>query len=312
MVSGEKYTSDVTTSRYEQASYGIDYHMDGLRTGDEVLHQGIGGGCGSFASATAALLEKAGFKDVRIVDAVDQDVVKQSCDPNHLGAVEPNGHVFVAVKLNGQWLLINTTHNPMNFPLPGKSHYDALIGAATQNAEMGYLFTLEDEVNDHTLLEQCLKAPVSIPGETPAASCAQVLTQLKMVESSRNVYLGFLTPSEREKIQKLAQHYSKFYIHQTSFEERQRLGNEFHAEITRRADELGKAMPEAANVQLDLSDFDMTPISNPDTLSKIPDFQSLPTWMHDMQVIRSQNPDDLCLTTMEDKVEQIRQKMCGK
>jgi hypothetical protein len=106
--------------------YDQRYHLDSLRTPEQILEQKIGGYCNNFALVFSAMLEKAGVPrdDMRIVAAVDDDDLAKICpkagapraEHPHTGA---SGHVFVAVKGDsGRWRLINTVS-------PVKSHQSA-------------------------------------------------------------------------------------------------------------------------------------------------------------------------------------------
>ena len=96
------------------------YDLDSVRTPEEMLSQRIGGSCGTQAQVFARLLNTLGVpnSDIRIVSAVCEDEYKQFCsggkgsriDPSYRGGA--SGHVFVEVKIDGKWKLINTTYAP--------------------------------------------------------------------------------------------------------------------------------------------------------------------------------------------------------
>ena len=92
------------------------YHIDSLRTAEEILAQKIGGYCNSYALAFAAMLHRAGVPadDIRVVAAVnDRDLALICPEAGAPRSEHPrsgaSGHVFVAVKHpSGIWRLINT------------------------------------------------------------------------------------------------------------------------------------------------------------------------------------------------------------
>lgn len=92
------------------------YHLDSLRTPDQILEQKIGGYCNNFALVFTAMLERAGVPpgDMRVVAAVNDDDLAIICPRAGAPRVEhprtgASGHVFVAVKGDsGRWRLLNT------------------------------------------------------------------------------------------------------------------------------------------------------------------------------------------------------------
>ncbi|MDE2140804.1 MAG: hypothetical protein KGL74_03690 [Elusimicrobia bacterium] len=96
--------------------YDQRYHLDSLRTPEQVLTQKIGGYCNNYALVFSAMLERAGVRpeEMRIVAAVENDDLALICPKAGAARVEhprtgASGHVFVAVKGDsGRWRLINT------------------------------------------------------------------------------------------------------------------------------------------------------------------------------------------------------------
>lgn len=106
------------------------YEWDSKRTSEEMLADGNGGSCGTHALSVAAVLRASGVpaSDVRLIGAVDINDYADIC-PGKAGAarakqwtfggekttVHPaSGHVFVMVKWDGNWHLVNSTHNPID------------------------------------------------------------------------------------------------------------------------------------------------------------------------------------------------------
>jgi len=103
--------------------FNNQYHLDSMRTPEEILAQKFGGHCGSTALAFAAILTASGVNpsDIQIVSAVVNHDLKLICpiagkprEPHpHSGA---SGHVFVAVRFsNKEWKIINTTDSSKNY-----------------------------------------------------------------------------------------------------------------------------------------------------------------------------------------------------
>lgn len=111
----EKYRKESSGAPY------APYDLDSNRTVQEMISQRIGGACGTHAQVVAELLKKTGIpsEDLRIVSAVTVDDYNRMCpggkgtslNPNYRGGA--SGHVFVQVKVKGQWKLINTTYAPL-------------------------------------------------------------------------------------------------------------------------------------------------------------------------------------------------------
>jgi Transglutaminase-like superfamily len=93
-----------------------NYHLDSLRTPEQILTQKIGGYCNNFALVFSAMLERAGVPagDMRVVAAVNDDDLAVICPEAGAPRAEhprtgASGHVFVEVKGDsGRWRLINT------------------------------------------------------------------------------------------------------------------------------------------------------------------------------------------------------------
>jgi len=99
------------------APFDEPYHLDSLRTPEQILSQKVGGFCGSSALVFAAMLTQSGVKnsDIQIVEAVHAKDLAAICPKGGAPRAEhprvgASGHVFVAVKFpDGDWRLINTT-----------------------------------------------------------------------------------------------------------------------------------------------------------------------------------------------------------
>lgn len=111
--------------------YDRKYHLDSLRTPEQILAQKIGGYCNNYALVFSAMLERAGVPpgDMRVVASVDDDDLAVICPQAGVPRVEQprtgaSGHVFVAVKEpSGRWRLINTvggakSHQSAPWPNP--------------------------------------------------------------------------------------------------------------------------------------------------------------------------------------------------
>jgi hypothetical protein len=102
--------------------YDEKYHLDSLRTPEQILEQKIGGYCNNLALVFSAMLEKAGVPrdGMRIVAAVNDDDLGRICPKAGAPRAEhprtgASGHVFVAVKGDsGRWRLINTVGGAKN------------------------------------------------------------------------------------------------------------------------------------------------------------------------------------------------------
>lgn len=99
------------------------YHLDSLRTPEEILSQKIGGYCGSKALAFAAILNFSGISldDIQIVESVLNDDLRLIC-PKVGKARESHprtgaaGHVFVAIRFpQNKWIIINTIDRPKTY-----------------------------------------------------------------------------------------------------------------------------------------------------------------------------------------------------
>jgi hypothetical protein len=99
------------------------YHLDSLRTADEILSQKVGGSCGSTALSFAAILNESGVdeKDIQLVAAVLNPDLKAICpQAGQPRAEHPDtgarGHVFVALRFSdGKWKIINTTDGSVRY-----------------------------------------------------------------------------------------------------------------------------------------------------------------------------------------------------
>jgi hypothetical protein len=109
--------------RYSMKSSGAPfapYDLDSNRTPKEMLEQRIGGSCGTHARVFAELALNLGVpkNDIKIVSAVSNDEYALMC-PNGMGSKidklyrgGASGHVFVLMKVSGEWKLVNTTYSP--------------------------------------------------------------------------------------------------------------------------------------------------------------------------------------------------------
>ena len=92
------------------------YHLDSLRTAEQILAQKRGGSCGSSALAFAAILNASGVetKDIQIVNSVVNKDLKIICPTAGKPRVQnplsgAPGHVFVAIRFsNNKWKVINS------------------------------------------------------------------------------------------------------------------------------------------------------------------------------------------------------------
>lgn len=105
------------------APFDEPYHLDSLRTPEQILGQKIGGSCGSSALAFAAILKSSGVdqKNIQIVNAVVNDSLKIICPtakkPRVLNAkTGAQGHVFVALRFSdGKWKIIDPVGGSRNY-----------------------------------------------------------------------------------------------------------------------------------------------------------------------------------------------------
>lgn len=104
--------------------FDIPYHLDSMRTPEEILSQKVGGSCGSSALAFAAILKSSGVdnKDIQIVNAVVNKDLSIICPSASKPRVQnprsgAPGHVFVAIRFTGdRWKIINS--------IGGSKHYE--------------------------------------------------------------------------------------------------------------------------------------------------------------------------------------------
>lgn len=112
----QQYFAPHGTPDHLPPPYDERYHLDSLRTVEQILTQKIGGYCNNYALVFSAMLGRAGVRpdDMRIVAAVNDDDLARICPAAGAPRAEhPNsgasGHVFVAVKGDsGRWRLVNT------------------------------------------------------------------------------------------------------------------------------------------------------------------------------------------------------------
>ena len=106
-----------------KAPFDQPYHLDSLRSADEILTQKVGGYCGSAGIVSAAVLMKAGVKaeDIRIVGSVINDDYRVICPSKGKRRVAKprtgaSGHIFLMVRFeDGNWYLINTTESSQRY-----------------------------------------------------------------------------------------------------------------------------------------------------------------------------------------------------
>lgn len=113
------------------------YEWDSLRDAEAMLGDRNGGSCGTHGLALAAMLRASGVAadDLRVLGAVEATDYSQIC-PGAAGEKRQrswqldddkgqkykttehpaSGHVFLLVRLGKQWQLVNTTHDPFQFP----------------------------------------------------------------------------------------------------------------------------------------------------------------------------------------------------
>ncbi len=95
------------------------YDFDANREPEHALKEGMGGQCNTHARVAALALMKNGVRaeDLRIVSAVNNSALDKLCE-NRKGLSANHtkdglsGHVFLLLKSNNQWQLINTTTVP--------------------------------------------------------------------------------------------------------------------------------------------------------------------------------------------------------
>jgi hypothetical protein len=96
------------------------YHLESMRTAEQILEQKVGGFSANAALVFSAMLMKAGVKsdDLQIVATVNAPDLETICPAAHRPRSEnpdtgADGHVFVAVKFSpDEWRLINTIDGP--------------------------------------------------------------------------------------------------------------------------------------------------------------------------------------------------------
>lgn len=104
--------------------FDVPYHLDSMRSPEQILEQKVGGSCGSSAIVFAAILEASGVnsKNIQVVASVvnkDLSIIcpvpgKSRRQKTQNGA---SGHVFVALNFpNGKWKIIN--------PIDGSRFYE--------------------------------------------------------------------------------------------------------------------------------------------------------------------------------------------
>lgn len=116
-----KEKAEQLVANYRKNSSGT-YDLDSNRTPEEMLNQRIGGSCGTEARVFAYLLEKLGVpsRDLRIVSAVCTEEYVKMCPLGHGSKLNKNyhggasGHVFVLLRDDQIWRLINTTFSPFD------------------------------------------------------------------------------------------------------------------------------------------------------------------------------------------------------
>lgn len=95
------------------------YEFDVGRTPEKALEEGVGGACNTQARVAALELMKNGApaEDLRIVSAVNDSSLDQLClgKKNAMSSETDDGlagHVFLLLKSNSNWYLVNTTTVP--------------------------------------------------------------------------------------------------------------------------------------------------------------------------------------------------------
>lgn len=112
----EKYFEPHGTPDNLPPPYDQRYHLDSLRTPEQILTEKIGGYCNNYALVFSAMLMRAGVSPdaMRIVAAVNDDDLARICPKAGAPRAEhprtgASGHVFVAIKgVSGRWRLLNT------------------------------------------------------------------------------------------------------------------------------------------------------------------------------------------------------------
>jgi hypothetical protein len=100
------------------------YDFDATRSPAEALSAGLGGQCNTIAKAIAYELIQSGIPDgdIRIVSAVNNSSLDRLCRGQRGKAARAaandglSGHVFVLIKSEGTWFLVNSTTIPGSPP----------------------------------------------------------------------------------------------------------------------------------------------------------------------------------------------------
>jgi hypothetical protein len=103
--------------------FDLPYHLDSLRTPEQILGEKRGGSCGSSALAFAEVLRSSGVdsKDIQIVNSVVNKDLAIICPKKGEPRVKSPqsgapGHVFVAVKFpDEKWVIINSIDGSRNY-----------------------------------------------------------------------------------------------------------------------------------------------------------------------------------------------------
>lgn len=125
------YFAPQGTPEHLPPPYDQRYHLDSLRTTEQILSQKIGGYCNNYALVFSSMLMSSGVPadEMRVVAAVNDDDLARICPAAGAPRVEhprtgASGHVFVAVKEpSGRWRLLNTvggakSHQSAPWPEP--------------------------------------------------------------------------------------------------------------------------------------------------------------------------------------------------
>jgi hypothetical protein len=99
------------------------YHLDSMRTPEQILEQKVGGFCGSSALAFASLLAASGVNqdDIQIVASVVNKDLSIICPMAGKPRIQnpksgAPGHVFVALRFaNDEWKIINSIDGSKNY-----------------------------------------------------------------------------------------------------------------------------------------------------------------------------------------------------
>jgi hypothetical protein len=116
LLNQERYLEPKVAGPKLAPPFDVPYHLDSLRTPEQILAQKVGGYCASAALAFSAMLRQAGVpsEDLRVVGGVYGRDERIICPlKGELRVEHPrsgaSGHVFVALKFpGGGWRLINT------------------------------------------------------------------------------------------------------------------------------------------------------------------------------------------------------------